>query len=301
MTGVCPRGAQVRRVTGNSEAPDSSQNTITARRRRALRQILRPVLGHPAGDGLLVALDGAAGGTLQPPAHAAQQLPGVAGMVAGPGESLDHGGDAGKGQVVGVEAAGAGTLAQRGIQVVELLVVKARVGPGRPTACQRFQPARLPAGDVLAGHPQFTGDLGLGAASGKQRPGLHADVFEGLAVAQTAGVAAIGGWSHTAMLPGCRRNERTSFKGFMWDPPRDPDHLLVPCQPTLGVLKRKLAPRLLLAAVLECRDLGLVELRLVEERGWRGRLRTWDPGFVQMVPLATPALGGLCGQIITRL
>src|SRR5215216_6765866 len=137
MTGVCPRGAQVRRVTGNSEAPDSSQNTITARRRRALRQILRPVLGHPAGDGLLVALDGAAGGTLQPPAHAAQQLPGVAGMVAGPGESLDHGGDAGKGPVVGVEAAGAGTLAQRGIQVVELLVVKARVGPGRPPACQR--------------------------------------------------------------------------------------------------------------------------------------------------------------------
>src|SRR5215212_4335153 len=217
MTGVCPRGAQVRRVTGSSEAPDSSQNTMAARRRRALRQILRPVLGHPAGDGLLVALDGAAGGTLQPPAHAAQQLPGVAGMVAGPGESLDHGGDAGKGPVVGVEAAGAGTLAQRGIQVVELLVVKARVGPGRPTACQRFQPARLPAGvpaaDVLAGHPQFTGDLGLGAASGKQRPGLHADVFEGLAVAQTAGVAAIGGWSHTAMLPGCRRNERTSLTG----------------------------------------------------------------------------------------
>src|SRR5215216_5799631 len=201
MTGVCPRGAQVRRVTGNSEAPDSSQNTITARRRRALRQILRPVLGHPAGDGLLVALDGAAGGTLQPPAHAAQQLPGVAGMVAGPGESLDHGGDAGKGPV-------------------ELLVVKARVGPGRPTACQRFQPARLPAGvpaaDVLAGHPQFTGDLGLGAASGKQRPGLHADVFEGLAVAQTAGVAAIDGWSHTAMLPGCRRNERTSLVQTLW-------------------------------------------------------------------------------------
>src|ERR671937_1993975 len=94
MTGVCPRGAQVRRVTGSSEAPLSSQNTITARRRRALRQILRPVLSHPAGDRLLVTLDGAAGGALQPPTHTAQQLPGVAGMVAVTGPLLDHGGDA---------------------------------------------------------------------------------------------------------------------------------------------------------------------------------------------------------------
>jgi hypothetical protein len=34
-------------------------------------------------------------------------------------------------------------------------------------------------------------------AGGKQRPGLPADAFERLAVAQTAGVAAVGGWSHT--------------------------------------------------------------------------------------------------------
>src|SRR5215218_1107462 len=134
MTGVWPRGAQVRRMTGNSEAPDSSQNTSTARRRRALRQILRPVVGHPAGDGLLVALDGAAGRALQPPAHAAQQLPGVAGMVGDTGPLLDHGGDALKGPVVGVEAAGAGTLAQRGIQVVALLVRKARRRPSRAAA-----------------------------------------------------------------------------------------------------------------------------------------------------------------------
>jgi hypothetical protein len=60
---VWPRGAQVRRVTGSSEAPASSQNTSTARRRRALRQI--PVLGYPAGDSLLVALDRAAGRALQ--------------------------------------------------------------------------------------------------------------------------------------------------------------------------------------------------------------------------------------------
>jgi hypothetical protein len=35
----------------------------------------------------------------------------------------------------------------------------------------------------LAGDAQMAGDLGLGAAGGKQRPGLHADVFERLAVA----------------------------------------------------------------------------------------------------------------------
>jgi hypothetical protein len=49
--------------------------------------------------------------------------------------------------------------------------------------------------------PELTGDLGSGAAGGKQRAGLHADAFEGLAVTQTAGVAAVGGWSHAAMLP----------------------------------------------------------------------------------------------------
>src|SRR5215218_11307403 len=219
MTGVWPRGAQVRRVTGSSEAPLSSQNTITARRRRALRQILGPVLGHPAGDRLGVALDGAAGGPLQAPAHAAQQLPGVAGMVTGPGEPLDHGGDALKGPVVGVEAAGAGALTERLVQVVELLVIKARVGPGRAAACQRLPPTRFPAGvpaaDVLAGHTELAGDLGLGVAGGEQRAGLHADVFEGLAVAQTASVAAVGGWSHAASLPeqarSRRRNWRTSL------------------------------------------------------------------------------------------
>jgi hypothetical protein len=60
----------------------------------------------------------------------------------------------------------------------------------------------MPAADVLAGHTELVGDLGLGAASGKQRPGLHADVLERLAVTQAAGVAAVGSWSHPAMLPG---------------------------------------------------------------------------------------------------
>ncbi len=118
-TGVCPLGAQVRRVTGNSEAPDSSQNTMTARRRRALARILGPVLGHPAGDGPLVTLDRAAGGALQAVVQpVAQQLPDVAAMVADPGQPLDHGGDARQGPVVGVEAVGAGTLPERLVDAV---------------------------------------------------------------------------------------------------------------------------------------------------------------------------------------
>src|SRR5215217_9371227 len=131
MTGVWPRGAQVRRTTGSSEAPDSSQNTITARRRRALRQILGPVLGDPAGDGLLVALDRAAGGALQAVVQpAAQQLPDVDGMVADPGQPFDHGGDAGKGPVVGVEAVRAGTRAERLVDGGKLGARQARGRPG---------------------------------------------------------------------------------------------------------------------------------------------------------------------------
>src|SRR6266511_839228 len=138
MTGVWPRGAQVRRVTGSSEAPDSSQNTMTARRRRALRQVLGPALGDPAGDGLLVALDRAAGGALQPPAHAAQQLPDVPRMVGDPGQPFDHGGDAGQGPVVGVEAVRAGALAQRLVDGGTLGLRQARVRPGGTAACQRL-------------------------------------------------------------------------------------------------------------------------------------------------------------------
>src|SRR5512132_435203 len=226
MTGVCPRGAQVRRVTGNSEAPDSSQNTITARRRRALARILGPVLCHPAGDGPLVALDRAAGGALQAVVQpVAQQLPGVPGMVGDPGQLLDHGADAGQGPVVGVKAVGAGTLPERLVNDGKLLVRQARGVPGGAGAAQPLQAAGLPLGvpaaDVLAGHPELAGDLGLGVAGGEQRPSLHADAFEGLAVAQTAGVAAVGGWSHTAILPGqprsCRRKGRSSLMAGLPD------------------------------------------------------------------------------------
>src|SRR6266545_2192067 len=160
MTGVWPRGAQVRRVTGSSETPDSSQNTMTALRLRAFFPDPWPVGLHPAGDRLLVALDGAAGGALQAVVQpVAQQLPDVAGMVGDPGHLLDHARDPGEGPVVGVEAVRAGALPQRLVDGVELLVGQARGGSGGAGAAQRLLSARLPAGvpaaDVLAGHPEL--------------------------------------------------------------------------------------------------------------------------------------------------
>src|SRR6266487_4968471 len=138
MIGVCPLGAQVRLVTGSSETPLSSQNTMAALRRRAFLADPWPVGGDPAGDRPLVAFHRAAGGALQPVAHAvAQQLPDVAGVVGDPSEPLDHGGDAGKGPVVGVEAVGTGALAQRLVNDGKLLVRQARGVPGRAGAAQR--------------------------------------------------------------------------------------------------------------------------------------------------------------------
>jgi hypothetical protein len=76
-----PPGAQVRRVTGSSDTPDSSHKTMTARGRRAWLPDPRPVTLHPSLDGLLVTLDGPAGRALPPPAQpTAPRLPHLPGM-----------------------------------------------------------------------------------------------------------------------------------------------------------------------------------------------------------------------------
>jgi hypothetical protein len=56
---------------------------------------LRPALLDPSVDGVLVTLGGPAPGTLHRPAQpVVQQRPDVRGMVAHPGQPLDHDGDA---------------------------------------------------------------------------------------------------------------------------------------------------------------------------------------------------------------
>src|SRR5215207_642184 len=127
-------------------------------------------------------------------------------MVADAGQPLDDGRDPGQGPVVGVEAVGASPLAQGLVDGGKLGIRQARGPSGGAGATQRVQaagtPAGVPAADVLAGDAEVAGDLDLGVAGGKQRSGLRADVFEGLAVTQSTGVAAVGSWSHPAMLPG---------------------------------------------------------------------------------------------------
>src|SRR5690242_14713300 len=79
-TGVWPRGAQVRRTTGVSEAPLSSSKTIQACFRRACFY-LGPLLPHPARDRLVVALGGPPRRLLPAPPHLAQELPHVPDVV----------------------------------------------------------------------------------------------------------------------------------------------------------------------------------------------------------------------------
>jgi hypothetical protein len=76
----------------------------------------------------------------------------------------------------------------------------------------------------------------------------------------------------------------------------------VPCLPTVEVVQRDLESRLLMAAVLECWEMGRVKLRLAEpsDTRWKGYFGS-GYGRVHVVPLAGPALDGLCGRILERL
>ena len=141
------------------------------------------------------------------------------GMIGDPGLLLDHACDPGQGPVVGIEPVRAGALPERLPDGIKLGLRQARGVPGRAGAAQPVQPAGaplgVPAADVLSGDTELVGDLGLGAAGGEQLTGLQTDSFKRLAVAQTPGVAAVGGWSHPAMLPDktrpCHWKGRTSL------------------------------------------------------------------------------------------
>src|SRR5215217_4850736 len=74
----------------------------------------------------------------------------------------------------------------------------------------------------------------------------------------------------------------------------------VPCRPTIQVLKMELASKLLLAALLECRDLGRVELRLAGPHSQGKKIFGLD-NRAQVIAGPGPALDGLCGQILNRL
>jgi hypothetical protein len=76
----------------------------------------------------------------------------------------------------------------------------------------------------------------------------------------------------------------------------------VPCRPTVEVLQMELASRLLVAALLECRDARLLQLRLADNRrDWRARITDPEPSRVHVTPLAPASVPGLCGRIMETL
>jgi hypothetical protein len=81
----------------------------------------------------------------------------------------------------------------------------------------------------------------------------------------------------------------------------------VPCQPRVKVGEWDLGSRLLMAALLECRDRDRVELRLVEPPTILSRRNVFmadryvQDSYVQVGLLDGPPLEGLCGRILERL
>ena len=75
----------------------------------------------------------------------------------------------------------------------------------------------------------------------------------------------------------------------------------VPCRPTAKVSPEHLGSRLLMAALLECRDAGQLQLRLADNRDWRPGIIDPEPSRVWVTPLASARVPGLCGRILETL
>ena len=75
----------------------------------------------------------------------------------------------------------------------------------------------------------------------------------------------------------------------------------VPCRPTAEVSPEELGSRLLMAALLQCRDAGHLQLRLADNRDWRPGIIDPEPSRVWVAPLATASVPGLCGRILETL
>jgi hypothetical protein len=180
---VRPRGDQVRRTGGISETADSSKKTSQADSASAPFDP-RPLLLHPAGDGLLVAFAGPPLGALQGPAEAmAQDHPDIAGVIADPSQLADHRRHPLQGPQVGIEPVGHRPRQQGLLDLGELGGRQLGVRTGRPPTAQGVHAALLEAGvpdmRALAGHAEGVGDLGLGVALGEQLGGLQASGLEG--------------------------------------------------------------------------------------------------------------------------
>jgi hypothetical protein len=75
----------------------------------------------------------------------------------------------------------------------------------------------------------------------------------------------------------------------------------VPCRPTAEVSPDELGSRLLMAALLECRVAGQLQLRLADNRDWRPGIIDPEPSRVWVTPLASASVPGLCGRLLEAL
>jgi hypothetical protein len=75
----------------------------------------------------------------------------------------------------------------------------------------------------------------------------------------------------------------------------------VPCRPTVKVSPEELGSRLLMAALIECRDAGRLRLRLADNRDWRPGIIDPNPSRVWVTPLASASVPGLRGRILETL
>jgi len=77
----------------------------------------------------------------------------------------------------------------------------------------------------------------------------------------------------------------------------------VPCRPTAKVSPEQLGSRLLMAALLECRDAGQLQLRLADNHDWRPGIIDPAPSRVWVTPSPWPtrAFLGSVGESWRRL
>jgi hypothetical protein len=184
-TGVWPFGAQVALTEGRRLNPLSSWKTIQAFLALAFFY-LGPAFVDPALDGLIIPLCRLSGRPLTAPAHPAEDLPDVSGVVLHPGGPLDHLGHPGQGPQIGRIAIGLRPLLQGPFHLGQVAVGHQARPAGRSGAFQGLLPSDLPelvpVRDRLVGNPEFTADVRLGHPLGEQVGSPHPGGLHGLEI-----------------------------------------------------------------------------------------------------------------------
>jgi hypothetical protein len=116
----------------------------------------------PVLHGLRIPLARVSRRPLERPVHRAQDLPHMARMILHAGQSLDHRRHARQCPEIGLEAVGAGALAQRGVEVLQLSPIQpgfaARAARASQSPKAPAPPLFMPPADALTAHLQSSSD-----------------------------------------------------------------------------------------------------------------------------------------------